>query len=77
VLRAQVGGTVWCRGGVDGKPDERLRFGLTPWRWLRGERGGGNIRSLRTRRVLWIVSGIDDGGGRSQGLVYSSCNALV
>jgi hypothetical protein len=24
------GGTVWRRGGVDGKPGERLRFGLTP-----------------------------------------------
>jgi hypothetical protein len=24
------GGTIWRRGGVDGKSGERLRFGLTP-----------------------------------------------
>jgi hypothetical protein len=32
VLCAQDGGTVWRRGDVDGKPSERFRFGLTPWR---------------------------------------------
>jgi hypothetical protein len=27
----------------DDKPGERFRFGLTPWRWVHGERGGGDI----------------------------------
>jgi hypothetical protein len=31
-LRAQGGGIAWRRGGIDGKPGERFRFGLTPWR---------------------------------------------
>jgi hypothetical protein len=31
-------GTIWRRGGVDGKPGDRLHFGLTPWRWFHGER---------------------------------------
>jgi hypothetical protein len=43
VLRAQEGETVWRHGGVDDKPGERLHFGLTPWRWIHGERGGGDI----------------------------------
>jgi hypothetical protein len=30
VLHAQGGGTIWRHGGVDGKPGERLHFGLTP-----------------------------------------------
>jgi hypothetical protein len=38
VLRARGGGTVWRRDDVDDKPGERLHFGLTPWRWIRGER---------------------------------------
>jgi hypothetical protein len=29
-LRAQGEGTIWRRGGINGKPSERLRFGLTP-----------------------------------------------
>jgi hypothetical protein len=64
VLRAQVGGTVWSRGGIDDKSGERLPFGLTPWRWVRGERGGGKLLNLRTRRFLWIFLGIVDGGGQ-------------
>jgi hypothetical protein len=63
VLRAQ-GGTVWHRGGIDGKPGERLFFGLTTWRWVRGDKGGGDLWSLRTRSFLWIFSGVSDGGGR-------------
>jgi hypothetical protein len=43
VLHAQVGGTVWSRGGIDDKSGERLPFGLTPCRWVRGERGGGKL----------------------------------
>jgi hypothetical protein len=70
VLHAQGGGNIWCHGGVNGKPGERLHFGLTPWRWVRGERGGGDIWSLRTRRFLWIVPGVDDGVGEAQGLVF-------
>jgi hypothetical protein len=38
VLHAQGGGTVCRRGGVDSDSDENLRFGLTPWIWVRGER---------------------------------------
>jgi hypothetical protein len=34
LLHAHGGGTVWRRGGVDGKSGERLRFGLTPWMWV-------------------------------------------
>jgi hypothetical protein len=31
---AQGGGTLWPHGGVDGKPDERLCFDLSPWSWV-------------------------------------------
>jgi hypothetical protein len=50
-------GTVWCRGGTDGKPGEWLHFGLTPWSWVGGKRGGGDLRSLCTRHFLWISPG--------------------
>jgi hypothetical protein len=35
----------WRRGGFDLKSGERLRFDLTPWRWVRRERerGGGKL----------------------------------
>jgi hypothetical protein len=55
VLCAQGGGTVWRRGGIYDKPGERLHFGLTPWRWICGKRGEGDLWSLRTRRYLWIL----------------------
>jgi hypothetical protein len=48
-----------CRrhGGIDGKFDERLRFGLAPWSWVGGKRGEGDLWSLCTRRLLWISPG--------------------
>jgi hypothetical protein len=33
-VREQGGGTIWRHGGVDGKPSERLRFGLASQRWF-------------------------------------------
>jgi hypothetical protein len=42
VLREQGGGTVW-RVVASMAPGERLHFGLTPWRWVRGETRGGVI----------------------------------
>jgi hypothetical protein len=46
-----LGGTVWHHGGIDGRPGEGFRFGLTLWRWL-VDRGGGERWGLRTRRFL-------------------------
>jgi hypothetical protein len=63
VLHAQGEGNDRRHGGINCKPAERLRFGLTPWRWVRGKKGGGDLWSLRTRRFLWIFLGVDDGGG--------------
>jgi hypothetical protein len=58
-MRREEPSGVWWR-----KYGERLRFGLTPWRWVRGEKGGGNFWSLCTRHSLWIFfPGVDDGGG--------------
>jgi hypothetical protein len=49
---------------LNAEPGEGLRYGLTLWRWVHGERGEGDIWRLRTRRFLWIFSGIDAGDGR-------------
>jgi hypothetical protein len=45
--------SVWRCGGVDGKPGERLHFGLTPWRWVHRERGGVDLGSMRAQDTFF------------------------
>ena len=48
----QGGGAVWYHGGIDGRPNESLRFDLHDgdgW----AEDDGGEFRSVHTRRYLW------------------------
>jgi hypothetical protein len=69
VLHAQGGGTVCRRGGVDSDPGEKLRFGLTPWIWVRGEREVEVISEAYAHGAFFgFFSLVDVGDGRGKTL---------
>jgi hypothetical protein len=59
---AQGRGIVWRHGGIDGKPGERLCFGLTPWSWVREKKGGAFAHGA----FFGYHKGVSDGDNRGK-----------